>query len=296
MKPETKEKWRQGLADGLVIIAASLLFSASVNMFIEPARLIMGGVTGIATAANLLSDGLLPIGMTALALNIPLLIAVWVVYGFRFIGKTLVCTVATSLATDYFKLWPTLRIAENDAMFALLAAIFGGILMGAALGMLFARGYNTGGTDLLVFLIRRKHKRLSAGTIVFITDCLIVLGSAIANKSLEMIFFSAITIYVQSKTIDFVVSGFHRARSVFIISEKEAEIAAALAEKLERGVTLLNGRGYYSGNERQVILCAIPPKQVHQLKSLVEEIDPDAFLIIGEASEVAGYGFEKRGM
>ena len=284
-----KEESRRLLADGGVILLSALLFSAGVNMFIEPAALIMGGVTGLATAVNILF-GAPPIGTMTLLLNLPLLLLVWKVYGFRFICKTAVATVGVSIGMDLLQFWPTEEVSP------LLAAIFGGIATGVAMGLLFSRGYNTGGTDLLVYLLRRRFKNLSAGMLIFVIDCVIVALSALALRSFESVFYSAITIYAQTKALDLVISGFRRGRAVFVISEKEKEIAKALAEDLERGVTILQGKGYFSGEQREVLLCAIPSKQIYKLKMLVKTYDPSAFIIITDAAEIAGYGFEERGI
>lgn len=282
----SKEAIRRPLGDAGVILAASLLYSAGVNMFIEPAKLIMGGMTGLATAVNLLF-GVPPIGVMTMLLNIPLLLIVWRVYGFRFIIKTAVATFAVSLGMDLCRFWPV------EELTPLLCAVFGGITTGVAMGLLFSRGYNTGGTDLIVYLLRRKWKRLSPGGIIFSIDCFIIAFSAFALHSTTLVFYSMITIYVQTKALDLVVNGFHRGSAAFIISEKEKEIAKALTEDLERGVTVLQGRGYFSGEQREVLLCAVPSGEVYKLKKLVKKYDPDAFLIITDAAEISGFGFEE---
>lgn len=279
--------------DALAIFAAALLFSAGISMFVEPAGLIMGGATGLATAIRLWAAPhgiLLPIGGLMLLLNLPLLVAVWIVYGKRFIFRTILCTVSVSLATDLIRVWPKPQFDP------LLAAVFGGITVGCSIGLLFVRGYNTGGTDLVVYLIRKKKKSISPGRIVLFTDCAVIFLSALLLDSWELIFYSVITIYVQSKTIDLLQNGYSRARACFIISEKNAEIAAALTAGLERGITVLNGSGYFTGKSRNVLLCAVSKRETYRLKALIREIDPTAFLILTDAAEISGYGFEKRGV
>lgn len=231
--------------------------------------------------------GVPPIGVMTMLLNIPLLLIVWRVYGFRFIIKTAVATFAVSLGMDLCRFWPV------EELTPLLCAVFGGITTGVAMGLLFSRGYNTGGTDLIVYLLRRKWKRLSPGGIIFSIDCFIIAFSAFALHSTTLVFYSMITIYVQTKALDLVVNGFHRGSAAFIISEKEKEIAKASPRIWSGASRCFRGGDISPASSGRCFFAAVPSGEVYKLKKLVKKYDPDAFLIITDAAEISGFGFEE---
>jgi len=271
------------LNDIFVIIAGSFLFAMSINMFIVPGGIILGGATGFATIINRFTG--LKIGTILILINIPLIILSLRRLGKAFLIKTAIGTLATSLAVNFLTFFP--KPVDNP----LLSSIFGGITIGASLGILFSKGYTTGGADILVFLLKRRFRQLSNGTLVLIIDVIVVTSSALILKNLDTIFYSAIIIYVQTLVMDFVMNGAKRSKMSIIISNEINQIAERISSDLDRGITILYGRGWYSGENREVILCVISPSQVYQMKKIVHSVDPNAFIIFTEASEVFGEGF-----
>lgn len=269
--------------DAIVIITGSFLFAMSLNMFILPGGIILGGATGFATIINHFTG--LKIGTLLILINIPLILLSLKKLGKAFLIKTAIGTLFASLAVNYLTFFPT--PVDNP----LLNAIFGGITIGAALGILFSKGYTTGGADILVFLLKKRFRHLTSGTLVLIIDIIVVTSSALILKNLDTIFYSAIIIYVQTLVMDFIMNGAKRSKMTIIISNEINSIADKISNELERGLTIIYGRGYYSGENRELIMCVISPSQVYQMKTLVHSVDPNAFIIFTEASEVFGEGF-----
>ncbi|NLK40047.1 MAG: YitT family protein [Clostridiales bacterium] len=284
VKNSPKIRLRSILYEIGIIIAGSFLFAMSLNMFLRPGNIILGGATGVSTTLNILFNS--PIGVVIILINIPLIIANTWVYGIRFLGKTIVGIVTTSVAIDIITFFP---ITITDP---LLCGIFGGVTMGAGTGLLFTRGYTTGGSDLLAWLLRKKYKSLSTGRLMLIIDFIIIFGSALALKNYETIIYSIISIYAFSFVLDLVLSGTDRAKLALIISSQYTEIADAIQRELERGVTVLFGKGWYTRDNKDVLMCVVKKEELYDLKRLVHGYDSNAFIILSNASEVLGYGFK----
>jgi uncharacterized membrane-anchored protein YitT (DUF2179 family) len=221
----------------------------------------------------------------------------------RFIWKSLVGTVAYSLLIDLTG--PTLtrwfhnyidRPMEGGGADPLIFCLFGGILYGIGLGLIFRGGFTTGGTDILAIAVRRRLKTLSTGQFLMVMDAVIVVSSAIAYRNeagpgILMAMYSSIAMYLTSKAIDILLEGFDYCRAAYVISDYAAPITDRILKQLGRGVTKLHGQGMYTGQDRDVLLCVLSRKQVPELKSIVSDIDPGAFVIVVEAREVVGEGF-----
>lgn len=272
--------------DFFYIPAASILFAAGYNMFIEPAGIVLGGATGIATVLNKLFP-FLSVGVYILLVNLPLILICLKVFGKRFIWKTAAGTLCSSIALDVLNFFP---VTTTDP---LLCGLFGGGAIGAALGLMYARGYNTGGADLLVFLLKRRHKNLSEGRIVLLLDAAVVALSAVILSNFSLIFYSVITICAETGILDRVISGFDRGRLVFIFSKNSSAIAEKIASELERGVTVIETTGWYTGQNGQALLCALRPKEVYKLREIIGAADPSAFVVFTSASAIDGLGFER---
>ena len=175
----------------------------------------------------------------------------------------------------------------------MLAAIFGGVLLGVSLGMVFSQGATTGGTDLLARLLKLKFAWLPVGKLLLVIDLVVVLAVAAAFRSLESGLYGLIGLYISTVIMDKMLYGMDNAKVAYIISDCHAAISDAIVHDMDRGVTILAGKGAYSGEEKEVLMCAFKQRQIVQLKALVKNIDPAAFLIVCDAHEVLGDGFRE---
>ncbi len=271
----------------LTIIFGSVIYGLAVALFLGPSETVMGGATGIATTINILFPNL-SIGMMLLVVNIPILLLGLFFYGWHLLWRVIVAVLVTSFATNIAELLPFSMITDDR----LLAAIMGGLLLGSGSGMLLARGYNTGGSDLAAVMIKQKLiKSVSTGRIMFVIDLFIITGSAILTRNFSAIFYSIVSTYTYTFALDYIIDGNKSAKMTFIISDKYKEIAAAISTELDRGVTILHGLGWYSQHDKDVILCVFKPQELYRAKVIVKSMDPNAFMILTDAKEVMGEGF-----
>ena len=282
-----KQAWEL-LWDGVAFLAGSFLFAVAVNVFTAPNNIAPGGLTGLATMINYLFGA--PIGTTILVFNVPLFIWGVLQINFRFILKTLAATVISSVTIDLTAgLFPPY---QGDLM---LAALFSGVLSGAGLGLIFMRGGTTGGTDLVANLIGRNFRHLSLGKLVLLVDLVVVLISAFVYRNYESPLYAIINIFVSSKLIDAVLYGADTGtgKMMFIISPKNKEIAQRIMTEISRGVTELRSRGAYRGEEGEVLPCAVRRSEVYKTQDIIRSVDPDAFVIVGDAGQISGEGFKQ---
>lgn len=275
-----------GFTDYLIIVLGAAVYALSVSFFTAPNNIAPGGITGIATLLHYLIY--VPIGTTALILNIPLFIWGAIKSGARFIIRTVI---ASSLVSVFIDLFALLSVHyEGDRM---IASIFGGILSGIGLGIVFLRGGSTGGTDIIGRNLHDKYPFLSVGSIILISDAIVIILSSIVYKSLESGLYAIIAISVSTKLIDAVVFGFSRdnGKLLIIITADPERMAELLTHDADRGVTVLSARGGYSGAPKGVILCATHPRDVYRVKSHISTADPTAFVITTNASAISGLGF-----
>lgn len=277
---------RAVITEFITIIVGSIIYGLSIALFLGPSGTVMGGATGVATTINILFPDI-PIGAMLLVVNIPVLLFGLKFYGWRMIWRVVVAVISTSLMTDVLELLPVSVTSDP-----LLAAIMGGLLLGVGGGMLLARGYNTGGSDLAAVMLKQKvFRRMSTGRIIFVLDIVVIVGSAIVTKNLNGIFYSVVSSYAYSFALDYIIDGNKSAKMTLIVSDKYQEISDAILEELDRGVTLLHGEGWYSHADKNVILCVFKPQELFRVKTIVKRIDPVAFMILTDAKEVLGEGF-----
>ena len=275
-------------ADLLVELAGCVLFAVSVLCFTAPNHIAPGGVTGVATLVNYLWQ--LPIGTVTFLINLPLLAAGWKFLGRTFIQRTFVTLVMFSTVMDLAT--PLLPTYVGDPI---LAALFGGVCSGIGLALIFMRGSTTGGTDIACRLIQLRFPHLSVGKLFLIFDGIVLLLSAIVYQNIETLLYGMITIFTSSQVLDKTLYGIDSGRMLLVMSDHSREIADQIIARVGRGVTFLDGEGAYSGLERKVLLCAVRTPQYYRIKTIVNEIDPEAFLIAAEAGEILGYGFNPIG-
>lgn len=268
----------------LTELFAALMVALGIKVFSAPNLIVGGGVSGIASVLYVLFG--LPIGTVSLALNIPLLFIGWRALGNRFTLRTLRIVAIISLVTD--SVFVNIPSYNGDK---LIAAIFAGILIGAGLGIILYRGDSTGGTDIAVKLIQRTLPHISLGNIVMITDGIVVVAAALAYKSIDTVIYGCIMIFVSSSVIDKIILGAQVRKLSLIITSKGNEVTKQILSKLNRGVTVINGKGGYTDNCVSILICVASNSQTVKLKQIVYETDSDSFLIITNASETLGKGF-----
>lgn len=289
MIPNTpREKAVEMLKDILFFVAGSLIYAVSVRSFTAPNQIAPGGITGISTMVNHISGW--PIGMFSLLLNIPIFVWAIVEIGYKLVGKTMIATVFVSVAIDTVGM--VLPAYNGDPM---LAAIFGGILEGVGLSLVFMRGGTTGGSDMVARLLGRRIRHLSMGKLMLGIDLTVILVSAFVYGRIESALYAVIAIFVSTKLIDAILYGtdIGTGKVLFIMSVKNDEIAKDILTDMDRGVTVLKSRGAYSGREGEVLLCAVRRYEVVKVKDIVRYYDKDAFMIVGDAGEISGEGFRQ---
>lgn len=261
-----------------------LLTALGLDIFLIPSKIAAGGVSGIATVLHYILH--VPVGMTMLLLNIPLFIMGVYRLGMKFGFRSLYGTISLSLLVD--GLAPYMPVPTRDP---LLASIFGGVLVGLGLGLVFKYRGTTGGTDLAAAVIRT-YTGANVGQLLFMVDAFVVLAAGFAFKSWELAMYALITIFITAWLIDMVQEGFSYAKAFYIISSQPEKMTAAVLQEINRGATVLRGRGAYSGTDRDVLLVVVNRSEVTRLKDLIYEIDSKAFVILTDAHEVLGEGFK----
>lgn len=275
--------------DGIFFIFGSLLIALSINTFTAPSGIAPGGATGAAILLNALFSW--PIGITNLVINIPLFI--WGIHatGARSMVKSAVAVLLSSLTIDV-----TANLLPPYLGDAMLASIFGGVLMGAGLALIFMRGGTTGGTDLAAVLIARRVPHISVGKLILLIDLPIVLFSVPVYGSIESPMYALITIFLTSRIVDAILcgtgaGGAGTGKLILIISKNSDRIKQEILYRLVRGITELPAKGSYSGEPTEVLLVAVRRPQVARIHDLIREADPDAFVIVADAEEILGAGF-----
>lgn len=279
-----KKKIFEAVNEMIVVLIGSAIFAASLNMFLIPAGVVQGGVTGIATALNIRFGW--HVGLMILLINIPLIAANFFVNGWRFILKSAVGVLLTSVFADTLVFFP---VTVTDPF---LCALIGGGVMGCGCGILFTRGYTTGGSDLLVFLIKKKWKRISTGKLILLIDIFVIVGAAVLLQSYMGIFYSALTIYIQTSVVDLFLSGADKTKLFIIVTENVNQVAKTLSG-LQRGVTVLEGYGFHTERPKGVLICVVKNVQLYAAKTAVMKADSAAFTMIADCTETYGEGFKE---
>ncbi len=285
-KPRTILPMAARLAlDYLVITLGVIIFNLSLDWFLVPNQIAAGGLSGVAVLLNARLGW--PVGPVFLGLNVPLFLAGWrFLGGNAFVMRTLYATALVGALVD-----PMAALAQPLTHDAVLATVYGGLLGGFGVGLVYRYRGSTGGTDIVALLVNR-FTGISVGLGQLLADGVIVLASGIV-LNLQLALYALIAIYLSIKVLDGVLEGFSNMRLAHIISDDPEPIIRAVLFKLNRGATILEGRGAYTKQERQILLIAITQREISQLKAIVAEVDPEAFIIIGNAAEVLGHGFKQ---
>ena len=280
------KKYRELLLDLGADVLGSVLMGIGIYSFAEQADIAPGGLSGIAILFKYLWD--LPVGVMILIMNIPLLLIAWKYLGKRFAIRTLRTVVLSSVILEVV-VTPLAFVYAGDR---LLSAIASGVCLGAGLGVIFARGSTTGGTDIISCLVERKNPHLQVGGILTAVDILIIALSIAVFGNLESGLYGIVALYAQGRVMDAILYGRKRGRSVMIFSEKREEIARRIMREMDRGATFLQSRGAYSGARSEVLLCAVGQREYAKLRRIVRECDPEAFFVVLETKNVYGEGFQ----
>lgn len=267
-----------------MILAASFIYAAGLSLFLDPNQLAPGGITGIAVILN----RVIPIetGTLYFLLNIPvMLLGIWK-FGFRFILKTAVAITLISGFTNWLQPFGAL----TDDL--LMAGATGGILIAVGIGMIFKAGATTGGADIIIKLFRSRYRHLKTGFLFLCFDVIVVLISGIVFGNLNIVFYALATVVISGKALDYVLYGSEEAKLIYIITEKSFWIGNRLMKELEVGITYLQGKGGWSGKEKQVIFCVVQKRLRTRIEEIVRSEDPAAFMVITSASEIYGEGYK----
>ena len=279
-----KHPVKQVLYETFIIVLGCAIFAVGFDWCVAPNNFSIGGMTGIAQIINALFP-VLPVGVMIIVLNVPLFVLGWIYLGKRALFTSLIAMVLSSLMLDALA-----AVYTFPPMDPMLASVYGGVLLGASMGILMLVNTTTGGTELGARLLKFPFPHLPIGKLCLIIDVVVVSVYAAVFHSILNAMYGIIALYISSIVMDYIIYGLRTAQVAYIISEKQEEITKKLLE-MDRGVTLLEGEGAYHRSKRKIILCAMKRSQIVPVKLLVREIDPDAFIIVCKANEVLGEGF-----
>ena len=281
-----KRRTYTAVVDCAVIAAGAVLMGVALSVFMVPFKIAPGGVSGLATVLHYLTG--LRVSVLIPLINIPIFIIGIIRLERDFLVKSVFGTVVLSIATE------TAAILPPPTSDPLISAVFGGAVMGIGISAVLSRGGTTGGTDILVLVIRRSFSEVSVGRLYLLIDGAVIAMAGLAFSSGEIIFYSAVSLVVSTYMTDAALEGLNLARLVYIISDSNREICDRIYAELKRGVTGLNSVSMYSGRSGRILMCVIRKGQLSKLKKIIQDIDKDAFVIICDAKEVMGSGFEMR--
>ncbi len=267
-------------------IVGSAIFSLGFDLFLLPNDLNTGGISGLAMVlVHLLKIG--SVGMLSFLINLPLFCVGGLKVGKRFFIGSIIGMVVSSVLLDVFLVIP---VPQTEP---LLGAVYGGAICGLGLGIDFVAGTSTGGSDIVVRLLKLRYRNIPIGQITIAFDLVVALLTGIVFGDITKTLYSGVAVFICGKVIDAVVYRFDYSKIALVVSREYEQIAKEITIKLDRGVTFLHGQGYYSRRDTEVILTAVKKQQLAELKELVTEIDPDAFIIVQEAHQVMGEGFSR---
>ncbi|MBQ9945753.1 MAG: YitT family protein [Clostridia bacterium] len=290
-KKQRMKKVTSVLSEYMMCILGAFMYSAAVALFVTPLKFAAGGVTGLGILVNF-SFPFISTGMFVFAANVPLFIMSWKKFGFRFIARTIFATALVSVFIDMLSF-----LGEKYNWFfageeKLVGAIFGGIIAGAGLGIVFLGGATTGGLDILARLLKLKFPHFSVGKLILICDFIVVMLSGIVYKSVESVLYSIIIVFLSSLAVDYIVAGRSHSKLLFIMTESYEEVTKDIIAICGRGVSVIPAKGGYTGQEKQLLMCVVRAHEVSGVRKVVAKYDDKPFIIVADSSEVLGQGFK----
>jgi len=266
------------------ILIGAVIYGISIQFFTYPNSIVTGGLTGIAMIINSMTG--FPVGIGTIIMNIPLFAYAWRKLGLGFVISSLVGMALCSIFVDIFAL-TNIVVTTNP----LLASVYGGVIKGFGLGLIYTTSATSGGVDIVAKFLRKKYPFINFGTLILIIDVVIIAAYAVIFKKYDSSMYSIICMYIAAQVIDLVLYGAVNSKVCYIITDESNAIKNAIVEQLHRGVTFLHGEGAWSGNEKNIILCVIKTRQIVELKKIVKSLDENAFMILSDSREVFGKGF-----
>ena len=284
-----KEKYTIIIKDIIYTIIGCVFISAGIVFFLLPVKISAGGFSGIATVTYYLFE--LKMGYVIWILNIPLLIIGFFRIGKYFFFKTMFATWFLSFCIDFFENMNIILNIDD----VLLSAIYGGVIIGIGTTCIFKANNSTGGSELLIQIILSYKNNLKVSKLLIIIDSFVVLLNLLVFRQIEIVLYSFIVIFLNSKIVDVSIEGVNFSKTVYIISDKTKEISDKILNDLDKGVTGIYGKGMYKGNDKLILMCVIKKRDLLKLKDIVKRIDKSAFMIISDAVDVYGLGFIRVG-
>lgn len=272
------------LKEGLILIFGSIVYAIAVEVFLSPLKISPGGITGISTALNFITG--FPTGIYIIAFNLPLLILGLMKFGKVFITKTTTAVIISSLLIEVINNFYKPVFTDK-----VLCAIFGGVLLGAGLGVIMLVGASTGGVDIAVKLLNKKYN-ISIGRAFLMIDGSVIAFASVVYQDFESALYSVVAIFVSSRVVDLILGGNIDSKAFFIISDNEEAVKSALTDTADRGVTILPAFGGYTGRKNNILLCVARNNEVNSVRKLIIASDPNAFFFVVSAGDVIGKGFK----
>ncbi len=266
------------------IVLGCMIGGAAYPLFLVPNSIAPGGLTGIATIFNYLWGW--PVGVTSMALNLPLFVIGWKAMGKVFVFRSLVATFLFSAFIDLLQFPPL----TDDI---LLGSVYGALVLGVGLGLILRGGATTGGSDMIARMVHKQFPIVTVGMFLFMVDCAVILCAAF-TMSTRAALYALICIFVSAKAVDLVLAGFGSAKACFIITNQGESISARIMREMERGVTVLSAIGAYSGKSHALLISVVPQREVIPIKKIVRQEDQKAFMFITDTHETLGEGFSAR--
>lgn len=282
---KNKIKLKKIVIDALGLVVGTFLMACSTAFFLLPNKLSTGGFSGIATIAYYFFNT--PVGTATIILNVPLFILAYFRIGKQFIFKSILGTFLLSFFIDMLDQY---RALTSDRF---LACIYGGILMGIGSSITLKVNGSTGGSDLLSYIVRTYNDKMKSSDLIIIIDTIIIIINILFFKEIEIGLYSAIAIYLMGKMIDIIFEGINFTKVLFIISDKYEEIAKIIGDKVQRGSTGIYAKGMHTNSEKMMLFCVGSRSEIIQIKKIATTVDPKSFIVISNAREAWGKGFEK---
>ena len=279
------KKLRKTIKNYAYMGVGSLLYSLSLALLLDPNNLAPGGVSGIAIILNRFVP--IQVGTLILLMNIPIMIMGFVWLGKQFCFRSFLCLVVTSFLINEFSVMFQPIVDDK-----ILAALWGGGMMGLGIGLVMKQNASTGGMDIVVKLLRKRFPELKTSALYLVLDASVVVAASICFRNVSLAMYAGICIYFSSHLLDLVLYGKDEANLVYIISDKNEEIAESFLEDLDIGVTYIEGKGGYSKDEKQVIMAVMKKHVSAKAEEVIKEIDPKAFMIVTSATEIFGEGYK----
>lgn len=282
------KKKKELVRDYILLIAGTGLIALAVQVVFDPMGMVNGGFTGLGIIIRRMTLGVIPGGIplwfTNIALNLPAFIIAWFVMGRQFVRRT---AIAALLLSGWLAVIPSIDLAKGDY---LLAALYGGLISGVGIALVFRTGNATGGTDLVASLLHRKFRNYSVAQILLILDgAVIIAGYYLVGARPAL--YAIISVAIVTKVSDTILEGMNYSKMIFVVSDRSSEIAEYILYEMDRGCTAIPAQGMYSDEMRKMLFCVVGKKEVLDFKDCVKELDPHAFVIVTDANEVLGEGF-----